>query len=66
LVQAAALALGVALYSVDWAAVWQRLRPARGPRPRRSDKRGSLPKARLQQSRVPRRSHIAHSVVRAS
>jgi ribose transport system permease protein len=30
LVQAAALALGVALYSVDWAAVWQRLRPARG------------------------------------
>jgi ribose transport system permease protein len=31
LVQAAALALGVGLYSVDWAAVRQRLRPARNP-----------------------------------
>jgi len=33
LVQAAALALGVGLYSVDWAAVRQRLRPSRTPSP---------------------------------
>jgi ribose transport system permease protein len=33
LVQAAALALGVGLYSVDWAAVRQRLRTARNPSP---------------------------------
>jgi ribose transport system permease protein len=33
LVQAAALAFGVGLYSVDWAAVRQRLRPSRTPSP---------------------------------
>ena len=33
LVQAAALALGVGLYSVDWAAARQRLRPSRTPSP---------------------------------
>jgi ribose transport system permease protein len=33
LVQAAALALGVGLYSVDWSAVRRRLRPSRGPSP---------------------------------
>lgn len=33
LVQAAALALGVGLYSVDWAAARRRLRPSRNPHP---------------------------------